>query len=284
VTPAKRARPSPRRAAASPPPGADASDEGSAPRRTRAPSAATAPAGYDPSAYPPFAVTVDIVVLALVDGQLSTVLIRRGEPPYAGRWALPGGFVRPDESLEWAAARELREETGVEAATHLEQLGAYGDPRRDPRMRVVSVAYLAVIDHVGLVTAGSDASDAELVAVADIVGRRADRLAFDHARILDDALETVRARLEDTPLATAFVGPEFTLSELRSVYESAWGTDLDPGNFRRKILAEPDLVEPTGTTRPPGPEGGKPPETYRYASTPMLRSPITRPKPRSPER
>ncbi len=240
----------------------------------------SAPPAYDPSAYPPFAVTVDVVVLTFVEGQLATLLIRRGEPPFEGRWSLPGGFVRPDESLEEAAGRELREETGVDAAAHLEQLGAYGDPGRDPRMRVVTVAYLAVIGEVGAVQAGSDAAAAELVAVSDIVHRPVDRLAFDHHQILDDALETVRARLEDTPLATAFVGPEFTLSELRGVYESAWETELDPGNFRRKILGEPDLVEATGNTRPPGPEGGKPPETYRYATAPMLTSPITRPKPK----
>jgi 8-oxo-dGTP diphosphatase len=235
---------------------------------------------YDPTVRPSFAVTVDVVVFTLIDGHLSTLLVRRGEPPFEGRWALPGGFVRPDESLEQAAARELREETGVEAAAYLEQLGTYGDPDRDPRMRVVSVAYLAVVGHVGTVVAGSDAAVAELVPVAEIVDRQVDRLAFDHHQILDDALETVRARLEDTPLATAFVGPEFTISELRTVYESAWDTELDPGNFRRKILSEPDLVEPTGNTRPPGPEGGKPPETYRYASAPMLSSPIARPKPK----
>jgi 8-oxo-dGTP diphosphatase len=224
---------------------------------------------------------VDVVVFTLVDGQLATLLIRRAEPPFEGRWALPGGFVRPDESLEEAADRELREETGVEAAAHLEQLGTYGDPDRDPRMRVVSVAYLAIVGEIGPIVAGSDAAAAELVPVSDVVHRQVDRLAFDHHQILDDALETVRARLEDTPVATAFVGPEFTISELRSVYESAWETALDPGNFRRKILSEPDLVVPTGNTRPPGPEGGKPPETYRYASAPMLSSPIARPKPKA---
>jgi len=234
---------------------------------------------YDPHAFPPFAVTVDIVVLTLVDRDLHVLLIERGEEPDKGRRSLPGGFVKPDESLEQAAARELREETGVEAAQHLEQLATYGDPDRDPRMRVVTVAYLAVLRRVDGIEAGSDAAHAELVPVREVLGRPAD-LAFDHGRILADAVEAVRLKLEHTTLATAFVGPEFTLSELRSVYEAGWETRLDPGNFRRKmLLANEGLMEPTGETRPPGPEGGKPAEVYRASGVDYLASPM-----RAPER
>jgi 8-oxo-dGTP diphosphatase len=233
--------------------------------------------GYDPGAYPPFAVTVDVVVLTLVARALHVLLVERGSEPFAGRLALPGGFVEPDESLDNAAARELEEETGVKAADHLEQLGAYGDPDRDPRMRVVSVAYLAVLRRVVDIKPGSDAAAARLVPVSEAL-TQAD-LAFDHHQILEDAVEALRVKLEHTSLATAFVGPEFTLSELRSVYEAGWDTQLDPGNFRRKMLSAEGVLQSTGRTRSPGPEGGKPPEVYRAAAPPAepLPSPVRPP-------
>src|SRR5262245_234080 len=238
----------------------------------------TTPEGYDPSAYPPFAVTVDVVVLTLVFRDLHVLLIERGAEPHAGRRALPGGFVKPDESLEEAAERELREETGVKAAAYLEQLGAYGAPDRDPRMRVVTVAYLAVLPRIDDLEAGTDAAGAELAPVREVLSGEVE-LAFDHDEILRDAVEAVRLQLEHTTVATAFVGPEFTLSELRAVYEAGWETQLDPGNFRRKMLANPGVMEPTGETRAPGPEGGKPAEVYRTHGVGELSSPL-----RAPER
>jgi 8-oxo-dGTP diphosphatase len=221
-----------------------------------------APPGYRAGDYPPFAVTVDIVVLTLVERALHVLLIQRGAPPYEGRWALPGGFVRPDESLDEAAARELQEETGVDAAAHLEQFGSYGDPDRDPRMRVVSIGYLAVLREVGAHQAGSDAADTALAPVADVLGGGAYDLAFDHRRILDDGVNVMREKLERTSLATAFVGPEFTLADLRSVYESAWGQPIDPANFRRKMLSTEGVIRSTGTVRTPSTEGGKPAELF----------------------
>lgn len=241
--------------------------------------AGAAPEGYRPGDYPPFAVTVDIVVLTLVDQRLHVLLVQRHGDPFAGAWALPGGFVKEDESLEDAADRELQEETGVEAAEHLEQLGAYGEPDRDPRMRVVTVAYLAVLRHVDGLRAGGDAADTALVPVADVLSTRRRPVAFDHRRILEDAVTRLSEKLEHTSLATAFVGPEFTLSELRTVYEASWDTPLDPGNFRRHMLRA-DILSPTGETRPPGPEGGKPGEVYRVevpASAPLPR-PLRRPE------
>jgi len=221
-----------------------------------------APPDYRASDYPPFAVTVDIVVLTLQERALQVLLIRRGTAPYEGRWALPGGFVQADESLDDAAARELREETGVDAAAHLEQFGSYGDPERDPRMRVVSIGYLAVLREVGKLQAGSDAAATELVPVADVLGGIEYDLAFDHRRILDDGVAVMREQLERTSLATAFVGPEFTLADLRSVYESAWGQPLDAANFRRKMLSTEGLIRSTGTVRTPSGEGGKPAEVF----------------------
>ena len=224
------------------------------------------PPGYRAGDYPPFAVTVDIVVLTLVERALHVVLIRRGAPPYEGSWALPGGFVHPDESLDEAAARELQEETGVDAAAHLEQFGSYGDPDRDPRMRVVSIGYLAVLREVGELRAGSDAAHTGLVPVADALGDAEFTLAFDHRRILGDGIAVMREKLERTSLATAFVGPEFTLADLRSVYESAWGQPIDAANFRRKMLSTEGVIRSTGTVRTPSTEGGKPAELFTSPS------------------
>jgi 8-oxo-dGTP diphosphatase len=220
------------------------------------------PAGYDPSHFPAFAVTVDIVVLTIADGRLQVLLVRRDIAPYEGMWAVPGGFKRPDETLDEAATRELAEETGVDGAAVLNQFGAYGDPGRDPRMNVVTVAYLAVLRDVGDVVAGTDAAHAALVPVADALDGKIE-LAFDHARIVRDAVGRVRVDLELRGIATAFVGSTFTLAELRAVYEAVWDVHLDGANFRRSILAEEGWVIPTGRRARPGATGGKPAELYR---------------------
>jgi 8-oxo-dGTP diphosphatase len=217
---------------------------------------------YDPSQFPPFAVTVDVVILTMADGLLHVLLVRRGVEPFQGRWAIPGGFKRPNETLDEAAARELREETSVEAASLLTQFGAYGDPGRDPRMNVVTVAYLAVLRDVGGIVAGTDAAQARLVPVSDALNGGLE-LAFDHARILRDAVDRVRVDIELQGIATAFLGSTFTLAELRAVYEAVWGVHLDGANFRRSLLAEDGWVIPTGRRAQPGAAGGKPAELYR---------------------
>lgn len=224
------------------------------------------------SGHPPFAVTVDLVVLTVRGGELSVLLVRRGEAPYCGQWALPGGFVRPDEDLAEAAVRELEEETGIAAAGHLEQLASYGAPRRDPRMRVVTVAHLALLPDIPPPVAGTDAADAAMVRVTDGPGPE---LAFDHARILADGVERARAKLEYTPLATAFCPPEFTIAELRAVYEAVWGVPLDPRNFHRKVTGVPGFVVPVGDTTVR--ERGRPAQLFRRGDATMLRLPILRP-------
>jgi 8-oxo-dGTP diphosphatase len=221
-----------------------------------------APAGYDPSDYPAFAVTVDIVILTMAAGGLSVLLVRRGEAPFQGMWAVPGGFKRPTETLDEAARRELAEETSVDVPSLLTQFGAYGDPGRDPRMNVVTVAYLAVLRDVGSVTAGTDAADAALVPVSEVLSGGFP-LAFDHLRIVRDAIERVRLELEVSGIATAFVGTTFTMAELRAVYEAIWGVQLDAANFRRSVVAEEGWVIPTGRRSRPGPAGGRPAELYR---------------------
>jgi 8-oxo-dGTP diphosphatase len=221
-----------------------------------------APASYDPSRFPAFAVTVDVVILTMCDGLLQALLVCRGEAPFEGMWAIPGGFKRPAETLDEAAMRELAEETGVEAASLLTQFGAYGDPERDPRMNVVTIAYLAVLRDVGTLAAGSDAAAASLLPVSDVLSGKIE-LAFDHREIVRDAIERVRVELEVTGVATAFVGTTFTLAELRAVYEAVWGVQLDAANFRRSVVAEDGWVIPTGRRAQPGPSGGRPAELYR---------------------
>ena len=228
---------------------------------TKTPRLAAVPPGYDPSDYPAFAVTVDVVILTMARGVLQILLVCRGEQPFKGKWAIPGGFKRPAETLDEAAKRELEEETGVDATSLLTQFGAYGDPGRDPRMNVVTVGYLAVVRDVGSVVGGTDAAAAALIPVADVLSGEIE-LAFDHLQIVRDAIERVRLELEVSGIATAFVGPTFTLAELRAVYEALWGEELDAANFRRSIVAEDGWVIPTGRRARPGPSGGRPAEIY----------------------
>jgi 8-oxo-dGTP diphosphatase len=231
------------------------------------------PAGYDPSKFPAFAVTVDVVILTMSDSRLHVLLVRRGVSPFKGKWAIPGGFKRPTETLDEAAKRELAEETGVDSASLLTQFGAYGDPGRDPRMNVVTVGYLAVLRDVGAVVAGTDAAEAALLQVSDALSGKTP-LAFDHAQIVRDAVERVRVDLDLTGIATAFLGPTFTLAELRSVYEAVWGVHLDGANFRRGVVTEDGWVIPTGRRARPGANGGKPAELYRPGRMWKYGSPI----------
>ena len=241
---------------------------------TRTHGAKVAP-GYDPSTFPAFAVTVDMVIFTMVDGVLNALLVRRGQEPFEGMWATPGGFKRPDETLDQAARRELAEETGVDVPGLLTQFGAYGDPGRDPRMDVVTVAYLAVVRDVGAITAGTDAAHAALVPVSDILEERLE-LAFDHLGIVRDAVERVRVELEVSGIATAFVGTTFTMAELRAVYEAIWGVQLDAANFRRSLVGEGGWVIPTGRTARPGRGGGRPAELYRAGRAWKHGAPIRR--------
>lgn len=265
--------------------------------------------------YPAFAVTVDVVILTMVDGRLHVLLVKRRDDPYQGQWALPGGFKRPDETLDEAAIRELREETGVAAPAHLAQFGAYGDPGRDPRTNVVTVGYLAVTPDVGAILAGSDADEAKLWPVTEAVAEL--NLAFDHKRIVADAIKRAADQLEQTDLATAFVGDTFTLSELQGVYEELWDTEIDAANFRRslgapsarrrqqsppapasmsapspeivalrsstrasagEVASDETYVTPTGEHSKPSDKGGRPPELFKKGGAWKDEPPLRRPR------
>ncbi|MEU3075154.1 NUDIX hydrolase [Streptomyces laurentii] len=253
---------------------------------------------YDPSAFPSFAVTVDLVVLTVRRHALCALVVKRGEPPFQGSWALPGGFVRADEDLDGAAARELVEETGLCVhdpgtsqpgpgnGAHLEQLATYGAPDRDPRMRVVSVAHLALAPDLPAPRAGGDANSARWAPVEELLGHDIDAtegtgempapLAFDHTRILSDGVERARSKIEYSSLATAFCPPEFTVGELRRVYEAVWGVTLDPRNFHRKVTGTPGFLVPAGgtTTR----QGGRPAQLFRAGGATLLNPPMLRPE------
>jgi 8-oxo-dGTP diphosphatase len=189
--------------------------------------------------YPRAALTVDCVVFGLDEQDLKVMLIQRGLPPFEGKWALPGGFVRLQETLDEAARRELQEETGL-SKIFLEQLYTFSDVDRDPRERVVSVAYYALVnlrDHQ--VHAATDARDAGWFGVHDVPS-----LAFDHASILQMALDRLRGKLRYQPVGFELLPRKFTLSELQHLYELVLERTLDKRNFRKRVLAM-DLLEET---------------------------------------
>jgi 8-oxo-dGTP diphosphatase len=244
---------------------------------------------YDPSGFPPFAVTVDLAVFTVRSGVLAVLLVQRSEHPYQGSWALPGGFVRADESAGDAARRELAEETGAGTFDgYLEQLRTYSAPGRDPRMRVVSVAHVALAPGLPDPRAGGDAAAARWWPVEDLDAESV-ALAFDHAAILADALDRVRSKLEYTTLAASFVAEPFTIADLRRVYVAVWGDAPDLANFRRKVLGTPGFVVEAArsASAAAGAAGGRPPLLYRRGDAatlhpPMLRTGITEKRKGSP--
>ena len=228
---------------------------------------------YDPAAYPRAAVTVDLVVLTVRADALHVLLVRRGEdavarPGRAARRLRPTrrGSARPRPSVSFA------EETGLsEVPGHLEQLGSYGDPARDPRMRVVSVAYLALAPDLPDPVPVGDAAGAPGSRWHGLTPLRS---RSTMRRILADGVERARAKLEYTALATAFCPPEFTVAQLRRVYEIVWGVELDPRNFHRKVTGTPGLLVDTGRTRQ---EGRRPAAAvYRSGPAQVLHPPLTR--------
>jgi len=206
--------------------------------------------------YPRPALTVDIVAFSLQNQKLSVLLIQRAREPFKGMWALPGGFVNLNEGLETAAERELKEETGLQGA-YLEQLYTYGRPERDPRGRVVSVAYFALIPSNEPIrsSGGSDAANACWHSLDQLP-----QLAFDHAEIVEYALRRLRYKLEYTAVGFELLPETFSLTQLQQTYEIILGEALDKRNFRRRIL-DAGVIEATSHKRS---DGGRPARLYRY--------------------
>lgn len=211
---------------------------------------------YDASKYDRPSVTVDVVIFSLIERELNILLVKRKRWPYEGQWAIPGGFINIDESIETAARRELEEETGVRDI-YLEQLYTFGEPLRDPRTRVISVAYFAIIRADRQVLKVSDEStDVRWFPVRRLPGQ----LAFDHDHILATALDRLRSKLEYTTLAFQLLPEVFSILELKHIYEQILGEKLDKGNFYRKIK-DAKVLEDTGMRR----EGrGRPTTLYRF--------------------
>lgn len=238
---------------------------------------------YNPNKYPSIAYTADLTIFTIKNGELSILLVRRGGHPYKGCWALPGGFVNPDESSDEAAKRELAEEAGLNVElTYLEQLKTYSTPNRDPRTRVVSTAYLALIPHAQTPMAGDDAVEAHFFPVRDILtpaeGEEI-QLAFDHETIIRDGLERCRNKLEYAPIAPTFLeGSEgFTIADLRRVYETVWGVDkLHEANFRRKVLSVKGFLTPVGAKGASQFSTGRSAELYKLGDTTLLYPPLMR--------
>ncbi len=213
------------------------------------------PYQYD---YPHPAVTTDVVLFGLLDERLKVLLVRRANPPFENTWALPGGFLDIDEDLEAGALRELREETGV-TGVYLEQLYTFGRPGRDPRERVITVAYYALAPSTGIqVRAASDARAVEWFDARDLPP-----LAFDHNQIIDKARQRVASKLGYSTIALKFMPEKFTLSELQSVYETILDASLDKRNFRKRLRTYDCLVE-TDEVRRNG--GHRPARLYRAKS------------------
>jgi 8-oxo-dGTP diphosphatase len=197
--------------------------------------------------YPHPAVTTDVVVFTIRDGRLSILLVKRANPPHQGEWALPGGFLDIDEDLDACAARELAEETGI-SGVYLEQLYTFGATHRDPRERVISVTYYALVpqDALAAPRAAGDAADVGWYAFEELP-----RLAFDHAEIVTMAHHRLVAKLDYSTIAFQFMAETFTLGELQCVYEALLNQPLDKRNFRKRILSL-DLIEETGKLRRTG--------------------------------
>ncbi|WP_405393366.1 NUDIX domain-containing protein [Microbispora hainanensis] len=214
------------------------------------------------------------MIFTVRQDQLQVLLIERGNEPYLGHMALPGGFVRDGETLDDAALRELSEETALDGRKlHLEQLHTYSDPSRDPRGRVITAAYLALGPDLPLPVAGTDATAAHWTPVAVALDEGMP-LAFDHAAILSDGLERARTQLERTTVAAAFCPEPFTVGELRRIYEAVWGFKLDPSNFRRKVTRTEGFLKPIGERRIP--DIGRPAALYRRGPASLLIPPLLR--------
>ena len=213
---------------------------------------------YDAGMFAPYAVTVDLVLFSVIEGRLVTLVKRRDQHPFQGKWALPGGFVQPDEDLEAAAARVLLTKTPIEDVW-LEQLYTFGAPDRDPRMRIISVAYFALLPEAVFQAALEQDADMSCAVVAlagdaaqvRLVEGEALELAFDHSDMIAVAVKRLRGKIDYTPIALALLPDRFTLRELQEIHEAILDTQFNKPAFRRRIL-DAGMIEGTGEREPSG--------------------------------
>lgn len=217
---------------------------------------------YDVTKFDRPSVTVDLLLFTIEDEELKILLIKRKEWPFEGMWALPGGFVQMDESLDQAAKRELREESGVKNV-FLEQLYTFGEPKRDPRTRVITVAYyaLAASEEWNL-KASTDASEVGFFSVKELP-----ELAFDHKEIVEYGIDRLRSKLGYSNIAFGLVPEEFSLTNLQKVYEIILGKNIDKRNFRKKILST-GLLSPTTHKQMKG--AHRPALLYKFSSRKLI--------------
>jgi 8-oxo-dGTP diphosphatase len=232
-------------------------------------------ADYDPSAFERLSVAVDVALISAQDGELHTLLVRRREHPHKDRWALPGGFVRPREAVDAAAARVLADKAALKGV-FLEQLYTFGEPDRDPRTRVVSVAYYALVDNTRFAEAAAGKGERVLTprirvpwqgeagGVVQVVDDRGKALplAFDHADVLGVAVKRLRGKLDYAPIGFQLLGDTFTLRDLQRVHETVLGRALNKDSFRRRMLAS-GLLKSTGKAQTG--DAHRPAELYRFA-------------------
>lgn len=223
---------------------------------------------------PQCAVAVDLAILTVRAHALCALVIERATPPDLGQVALPGGFLRDDETLDQTADRKLAHETGLDTTgLHIHQLHTYSAPDRDPRGRILSVLYVALMPDLPLPVAGGDAATATWIPVDKLLADPG-TLAFDHHQLLGDAVEHARESLSHTTLAASFCPPSFTIARLREVYETIWDAELDPANFHRKVTRAEGFLVPTGAKA--ATDGGRPAALFRAGTATRLHPAIQR--------
>jgi 8-oxo-dGTP diphosphatase len=222
------------------------------------------------------AVTADAVIFSIIDKKLHCLLVKRGVSPFKGKWALPGGFLKRNESAEEAFLRELFEEAEFPSTglNYWKELKSYSDPKRDPRntedYQIISIAYVGItnqeiVDNSNIkILGGSDAIEAAMVPVKDVLGSFKKEIAFDHIEIIQDAIQFLSRKIEKESIALNFLSTKFTLSELRNVYEQLWGVSLHQSNFERKINSIENFIIKTNETKLTG--SNRPAKLYTKGS------------------
>jgi 8-oxo-dGTP diphosphatase len=219
-------------------------------------------------------VAVDLAILTVREHALCALVIERATAPDLGRLALPGGFLRHNETLDQAAQRKLAQETGLSTTDlHIRQLHTYSALDRDPRGRIVSVLHVALMPDLPLPVAGGGAATATWIPVDEVLADPT-TLAFDHREMLSDAVEHARESLSGTTLAASFCPPDFTIAQLRGVYETVWNVELDPANFHRKVTRAEDFLVPTGGKA--AADGGRPAALFRAGPATRMHPAIPR--------